>query len=133
MDKIYEKIVEKIIRHKITKLVVEKNIDVSLKALLSKMLQEKGITYCEIIEVYATVKKEEKIYNMEYTIKNNIVFPEYGMYAYSSEIGKFMNDIYGFSYTHKNEHDDSIDAVATFCQKMIVAPKKSAKAKILYV
>lgn len=133
MEKIYDKIIDKIIRFKITKLVVEKNIDVSLKALLTKMLQERGINYCEIIEVYATMKKEEKIYNMEYAIKSNIVFPEYGMYAYSSEIGKFMNDIYGFSYTHKNEHDDSIDAVATFCQKLIVSPQKSAKAKILYV
>lgn len=133
MEKVYDKIVEKIIQHKITKLVVEKNIDVSLKSLLTKMFQDYGVGYCEIIEVYATVKKEEKIYNMENTIKNYIVFPNMHLYSYSSQMGKFMNDVFGFSYTHKNEHDDSIDSIATFCQRLIVAPQQSIKAKVLYV
>lgn len=133
MDKVYDKIIEKIIKHKITKLVVEKNIDVSLKALLTKMLNELGIKYCEIIEVYATEKKEEKIYNMESTIKNYIVFPSMDLYYYSSQMGKFMNDVFAFSYTHKNEHDDSIDSIATFCKKLIVSPIERAKAKLLYV
>lgn len=133
MDTMYEKIVDKIAQHKITKLVVEKNIDVSLRALLTKLLQERGINYCEIIEVYATIKKEEKIYNMEQTIKNFIVFPANGLYSYVSQMGKFMNDVYSFSYIHKNEHDDSIDSVATFCQRMIVLPQKKSKAKLLYL
>lgn len=133
MEKMYPIIIDKIIQHKITKFVIENNIDVSLKALLTKMLQERGVCYCEIIERYATSMKENKIYNMENAIKTSIIFPEFGLYAYSSEIGRFMNEIYGFSYVHKNEHDDAIDSVATFCQQMVVQPKKSAKAKILYV
>ena len=133
MEKVYGKIVEKIIQHKITKLVVEKNIDTSLKALLTKMLAEQGIYYCDIIEVYATVKKEEKIYNMENSIKNFIVFPNMHLYSYSSQMGKFMNDVFSFSYTHKNEHDDSIDSIATFCQRLIVMPKASTKAKLIYL
>ena len=127
----YDKIVEKIIQHKITKLVIEKNIDTSLKALLDKMLKEQGINYCEIIEVYSTIKKEEKIYNMESIIKNSIVFPNMHLYSYSSQMGKFMNDVFGFSYTHKNEHDDSIDSLATFCQRLLVMPQNRAKAKII--
>lgn len=133
MEKVYGKIVEKIIQHKITKLVIEKNIDTSLKALLDKMLAEQDINYCEIIEVYATIKKEEKIYNMENTIKNNIVFPNMHLYSYSSQMGKFMNDVFSFSYTHKNEHDDSIDSIATFCQRMIVMPTAKTKAKLLHI
>lgn len=133
MEKVYGKIVEKIIQHRITKLVVEKNIDTSLKALLDKMLAEQGIGYCEIIEVYATIKKEEKIYNMENTIKNYIIFPNMHLYSYSSQMGKFMNDVFGFSYTHKNEHDDSIDSIATFCQKLIVMPSVKTKARVLYL
>ena len=133
MEKVYGKIVEKIIQHKITKLVIEKNIDTSLKALLDKMLAEQGIAYCDIIEVYATIKKEEKIYNMENTIKNYIVFPNMHLYSYSSQMGKFMNDVFGFSYTHKNEHDDSIDSIATFCQRMIIQPQAKTKAKLLYI
>lgn len=133
MEKVYDKIIEKIIQHKITKLVIEKNIDVSLKALLDKMLVERGVTYCDILEVYATIKKEEKIYNMENSIKNCIVFPNMHLYSYSSQMGKFMNDVFGFSYTHKNEHDDSIDSLATFCQRLIVQPQEKSKAKLLYV
>ena len=125
--------IEKIIQHKITKLVIEKNIDTSLKALLDRMLSEKGVNYCEIIEVYATLKKEEKIYNMENTIKNCIVFPNMHLYSFSSQMGKFMNDVFGFSYTHKNEHDDSIDSIATFCQRLIVMPETKIKAKLLYI
>ena len=131
MEKVYGRIVEKIIQHHITKLVIEKNIDTSLKALLDKMLAEQGIPYCEIIEVYATIKKEEKIYNMENCIKNLIVFPNMHLYTYSSQMGKFMNDVFGFSYTHKNDHDDSIDSIATFCQRLIMQPMTRAKAKII--
>lgn len=133
MDNVYPKIVDKIIQHKITKLVIEKNIDVSLKTLLTKLLAEKGVYYCEIIEVYALTKKEEKIYNMEQIIKNYIVFPAQHLYSYASQMGKFMNDVFAFSYTHKNEHDDSIDSIATFCQRMISLPTYTTKAQLLYV
>ena len=133
MEKVYNKIIDKIIQHRITKFVIEKNIDTSLKALLDKMLKEQGINYCEIIEVYATIKKEEKIYNMENTIKSCLVFPNQHLYAFSSQMGKFMADIYGFSYTHKNDHDDSIDAIATFCQRLIAGSVQRPKMRLLYV
>ena len=55
------------------------------------------------------------------------------LYYYSSQMGKFMNDVFAFSYTHKNEHDDSIDSIATFCKRLIVTPVEKAKAKLLYV
>ena len=131
MDTVYDKIVDKIIQHNITKFVIEKNIDTSLRTLLLKMLEERGVFYCDIIEVYATVKKEEKIFNMENSIKHYCVFPNDHLYSYSSQMGKFMYDIIGFSYTAKNEHDDSIDSVATFCQRLIVQPTARVKAKII--
>ena len=133
MEKMYGRIVEKIMQHKITKLVIEKNIDTSLKSLLDKMLADYGVGYCQIIEVYSTINKEQKIYEMENSIKTYLVFPAMHLYSYSSQMGKFMNDIIGFSYTHKNEHDDSIDSVAIFCQRLIVNPQKNLKARVLYV
>lgn len=133
MDSVYPRIIEKIIQHNITKFVIEKNIDTSLKALLDKMLAEKGIFYCEIIEVYSTIKKEEKIFNMENTIKHYCVFPNEHLYTISSQMGRFMYDLMGFSYTSKNEHDDSIDSVATFCQRLIVSPARINKPKLLYI
>lgn len=119
MDKVYQQIIDKIKQHNITKLVIEINIDTSLKAILTKMMEEQGIYGVTIDEVYSTLKKEEKIYNMEGTIKERIVFPAQHLYSVFSPMGQFMQDIYTFSYTVKNAHDDSIDAVATFAERYI--------------
>lgn len=133
MEKLHQLIVDKIKQHKITKFVIERNTDTSLKTLLDKMLNEQGVHFCQIIEIYATRKKEERIYEMENTIKMDLVFPCENLFARSSEIGKFMIDLIAYRYDGKNEHDDSIDAVATYCEKFIVKPVQNAKAKILYV
>ena len=59
MEDLYDDIVEKIIENKIIKLVIENNIDTSLKTLLTERLMNRGVVWCEIIEKYNTVKKEE--------------------------------------------------------------------------
>lgn len=119
MDKVYQPIIDKIKQHSITKLVIEINIDTSLKSHLEKLLKEQGVDGVVIDEVYSTVKKEEKIYNMEGVIKERIVFPAQHLYSVFSPMGQFMKDIYTFSYTVKNTHDDSIDATATFAERYI--------------
>ena len=44
---------------------------------------------------------------------------------------EYLNDVFGFSYTHKNAHDDSIDSIATFCQRLIVFPQGKTKARLI--
>ena len=74
MDDLYDEIIEKIELNTITTLVIENNIDTSLKALLTNKLIAKGIFYCTIIEKYNTVKKEERIKNNRGIVQKQMVF-----------------------------------------------------------
>lgn len=131
MDEMYGEIIEKIVKHKIIKLHIERNTDTSLKFLLDKMLYERGINFCEITEVYSTQQKDRKIANAEAAIRNGMVFPEFGMYAQSSPMGEFMKWFTGYSYITKNAFDDSVDSLAIFADKFILGKTKTAKAIVL--
>lgn len=119
MEKMYSVIISKIEQHHITRLHVERNTDTSLAELLRERLAERGINYCTITEIYTYKKKENKIYDNEATIKANMVFPEFGLYAQGSEMGKFMKYFTSFSYKEKNLYDDSIDSIAMYAEKFI--------------
>ena len=131
MAEMYGEIIEKIVKHKIIKLHIERNTDTSLKFLLDKMLYERGINFCEITEVYSTQQKDRKIANAEASIRNGMVFPEFGMYAQSSPMGEFMKWFTGYSYVTKNAFDDSVDSLAIFADKFILGKTKTAKAIVL--
>lgn len=128
-EKIYQKVVDKIIQHRITKIVIEKNVDTSLGSFLRKMLKEQGVGFCEIEEVYNYLKKEERITNMQNTIKTLLRFPAEHLYGRASEMGRFMFDIVTFTWRmSSNLHDDSIDAITLFCEHFILKTiKKFAK------
>lgn len=131
MAEMYGEIIEKIVKHRIIKLHIERNTDTSLKFLLDKMLRERGINFCEITEVYSTQQKDRKIANAEASIRNGMVFPEFGMYAQSSPMGEFMKWFTGYSYVTKNAFDDSVDSLAIFADKFILGKTKTAKAIVL--
>lgn len=119
MEKMYSVIISKIEQHHITRLHIEKNTDTSLASLLREKLAERGINYCNITEIYTYKKKEDKIYDNEAIIKSSIVFPEFGLYAQGSEMGKYLKYLTSFSYTQKNLYDDSIDSVAMYAEKFL--------------
>ena len=131
MEKIYPTIIHKIEQHHITRLHIECNTDTSLATLLRGMLYERGIDYCNITEVYSYKHKEDKIYDNEAAIKSSIVFPEFGMYAQGSEMGKFMKYLTSFSYTQHNAFDDSIDVISMYAQKFISFKKRQNSITIL--
>lgn len=131
MEKIYPTIIRKIEQHHITRLHIERNTDTSLATLLRGMLYERGIDYCNITEVYSYKHKEDKIYDNEATIKSCIVFPEFGMYAQGSEMGKFMKYFTSFSYTQHNAYDDSADVIAMYAQKHLSFKKRQNSITIL--
>lgn len=133
LERAYTSIVELVKQHKIVKLVAENNIETSVKKILEEKFTANGITYCEVIPVYSTKKKEDRIYDMGHTIRNRIVFPAKHLYSQYSQMGKFMLDIVGYRNDGKNKHDDSIDSVALFCQKIIMAQNGLSKAKILRI
>lgn len=132
MDTLYGYICEMIERHHIIKLHIEKNTDTSLKFLLDKMLKERGISFCDISEVYSVKNKEGRIYANETLIKNKIRFPDRDMYGRNSEIGQFLEHIISYKYKGA-EYDDSIDSVSMFVDKFIGQKREKAKARVIQV
>lgn len=131
MEKVYSTIISKIEQHHITRLHIEKNTDTSLASLLREKLAERGINYCNITEVYTYKKKEDKIYDNEAAIKASVVFPEFGLYAQGSEMGKYLKYLTSFSYTETNKFDDSIDSMAMYAEKYISFKSKNNTITIL--
>lgn len=131
MEKMYSVIISKIEQHHITRLHIEKNTDTSLASLLREKLAERGINYCNITEIYTFKKKENKIYDNEAAIKASIVFPEFGLYAQGSEMGKFMKYFTSFSYTQTNKFDDSVDSLAMYAEKFLQNRSKTNSITVL--
>lgn len=119
MQDIYESIVAKIIQHNIIELVIENNINEGLATLLTKMLREHEYYNCKITEIYNNEKKDDRIAGEEANIKARMVFPKFGMYPRSSQLGMAMDEMYGYSYKRKNDHDDWTDACAGYSRAFI--------------
>ena len=119
MDDLYDEIIEKIIEHKITTLVIENNIDTSLKRLLEDRLHARGIYWCIIIEKYNTVKKEERIKNNRGIVQKQIVFPDKSIVRPNTDIGRMMDNITKYSFDKPNVHDDGIDSVCMYASEII--------------
>lgn len=119
MDDLYDEIIEKIIEHRITTLVIENNIDTSLKRLLEDRLHARGIYWCTIIEKYNTVKKEERIKNNRGIVQKQIVFPDKSIVRPNTDIGRMMDNITKYSFDKPNLHDDGIDSVCMYGSEII--------------
>jgi predicted phage terminase large subunit-like protein len=119
MDDLYDEIIEKIIEHRITILVIENNIDTSLKRLLEDRLHVRGIYWCTIIEKYNTVKKEERIKNNRGIVQKQIVFPDKTIVRPNTDIGRMMDNITKYSFDKPNVHDDGIDSVCMYASEII--------------
>lgn len=119
MDDLYAEIIEKIIEHRITTLVIENNIDTSLKRLLEDRLHARCIYWCIIIEKYNTVKKEERIKNNRGIVQKQIVFPDKSIVRPNTDIGRMMDNITKYSFDKPNLHDDGIDSVCMYASEII--------------
>lgn len=119
MKELYGDIVGKIIQHKITNLYIERNTDEGIANYINELLLQKGYTSCKIEDIYSYIQKDRRISEAESDIKSQIIFPKFGLYARSSQMGKALEYIYTYTYVGKNEHDDSIDSLALFAKKFI--------------
>lgn len=115
----YEDIVSKIIEHHIITLVIESNVTSELKQNIDKLLEAKGVNYCEIIEKYNTVPKATRIENEKHIIKKQMVFPEKTMYGINTDMGKFMDNLTSYNSTGVNPNDDAADSCAMFGSEII--------------
>ena len=119
MDDLYAEIIEEIIEHRITTLVIENNIDTSLKRLLEDRLHARGVYWCIIIEKYNTVKKEERIKNNRGIVQKQIIFPDKSIVRPNTDIGRMMDNITKYSFDKPNLHDDGIDSVCMYASEII--------------
>ena len=127
-------IVSKIINHHITRLYAERNTEECIESLLQDKLKEQGYTSCVIEEVFSTEPKDRRIMVAEGDIKAKMIFPQYNMYSPSHNIGKALMNVYGYTYTRKNVHDDAPDSLALFAKKFIDRSSSlRKKAKFLYL
>lgn len=129
MTELYDEIVDRIIQHKIIKLTLENNIDVSLKELLLKKLKDKGYVSIEIIEKYSTGKKEDRIKNTRGIIKRQMWFKSKNIVNRNTEYGKFMEDFTNYSFDFANKHDDAPDSLALYTSDIILGRGVLANAE----
>ena len=120
MDDLYDEIVDKIIENNITLLVIENNIDTSLKYILTEKLHKRGYFVCEIIEKYNTVKKEERIKNNRGVVQKQMVFPERKLFKPNTDIGRMMDNFTKYSFDKPNVHDDAPDAICMVASEIIM-------------
>lgn len=129
MDDLYDEIVEKIIEHTITTLVIENNIDTSLKAIIEMKLHARGVFWCDIREKYNCAKKEERIKNYRGIVQKQIYFPNKTLVRPNTDMGKLMDNITKYSFDKPNLHDDGIDSVCMYASEIIFGKSMLQKPK----
>lgn len=129
MKELYDLIVDKIIFHRLNKLVIENNTDTSLKEVLETKLRERGYFGCTIIEKYSTINKEKRINDHQGDIRGMIVYPKKGMYSSNTDMGKAMEGITSYSFNYPAKFDDGIDSIALFVMEFISTNNHFAKVQ----
>ena len=115
----YYEIVDKIIEHHIVLLVIESNVTSELSSNLNKLLEEKGVNFCEIIEKYNTIPKPTRIENEKHIIKKQLVFPKRGAFGINTAMGLFMDNLTTYNASGSNSNDDAPDSCALFGSEII--------------
>lgn len=118
---LYDKIINKIIEHKIMKLVIESNVNEGLKDILEMKLSERGIRWCEIAVIYNTANKAQRIADNANTVKSTIVFPRKGQYGTKHPVGLFMYYLTQYTVDGGNKHDDAPDSICGFVERFVIA------------
>lgn len=131
MDDLYDEIIEKVILHRVTTLVIENNIDTSLKSLLTEKLSKRGAFWCTIVEKFQTVKKEERIKNNRGIVQKQIIFPDKSIVRPNTDIGRMMDNITKYSFDKPNVHDDGIDSVCMYASEIIMGKGSLSRPKAM--
>lgn len=126
---LYDRIIDKIIQHKIMKLVIESNVNEGLKDVLEMKLKERGIKWCEISVVYNTVNKSQRIADDANTVKTCVVFPRKGFYTTKHPVGLFMYHLTQYTTDGSNKHDDAPDSICGFVDKFVIQATRRNKIK----
>ena len=119
MTDLYDEIIDKIIENNVIELVVENNIDVSLKTLLNEKLLARGYNLCTIKEKYNAPKKEQRIKDARGIVRSRIKFINKTNYLPNSDYGRFMKNLNEYSFDYPAKHDDAPDSISMFSTEII--------------
>ena len=128
MTELYDEIVMKVKKNRIIKLIVENNTDTSLPYVIQEKLKEAGVFFCEVVPIYSYQNKEQRIKDYQGILRENIVFPERGLFSIVTDVGKLMEQLTSYSFNFPNKYDDGIDSVTLFTMYQIADVGKSTKA-----
>ena len=117
MRELYDYIVDKIIEHGVTAMVLENNIDTSLKLVLENRMHDRGYYNCIIEEEYSYIKKEQRIKDNQGDIRNEIVYPVKELWVDGNDMATFMEHLTSYSFEYPNKFDDSIDSIVLYLTK----------------
>lgn len=129
MQSLYNDIVDKVILHKITTMVIENNTDESLKTLLDDRLHARGCYWCTIMEKFNTKKKETRIKDNLWTILTLIIFKDKSIVKPNTDIGRLMDNITKYSFDKPNAFDDGPDGSALYASEIIMGKSVLSKPK----
>lgn len=131
---LYDKIVDKIVEHQILKLEIENNVDVSLAEMIKQKLAERGIKWCEVVVKYNTVKKQERIAQMQYSVKQYIEFPIMEELSQTNPLYLFMRHLHQYSAessTSGRIHDDGADSICGLVSAFIIFIMEKNKVRTM--
>lgn len=121
-------IVDKLVQHNVTELVVENNTNSMIKSILQDEFDKRAWS-CNIITNYSTENKEARIHNEQGKILDKIVFPRKNLFSEASDMGQAMRHIATYSYNGKD--DDGIDAEAQYAKFFINTRSLSSRVEII--
>lgn len=119
---LYDKVVKKIVQHRIVRCYYEENIDVSLGTALSEKLAKtktQAEKWCKLLHIYSTANKQGRIADMADTIINNVVFPSDKYANTKTQIGFAVYQLMQYD-AEKSINDDFPDSLAMFATEEIV-------------
>lgn len=114
---LYTEIALKIKNHNITRIGYENNIDNSFEEVMYYKLKELGYREPFFIEGFfsSNQSKETKIFNAQFGIRGDIIYPSVKMFSLNSEMGKGMQQFTTWSLSQKyGDHDDFPDMLSMF-------------------
>ena len=78
--------------------------------------------------MYSYLNKEQRIKDYQGLLKQNIIFPERGLYPMATDLGRAVDQLTSYSFDFPNKFDDAIDSVTMFVMYFIADVGKSTKA-----
>lgn len=130
-SKLTDQICDMIMKHNVTNLIVESNVDGGLKKIIEKELDRRNFHNGIIInEHYSTMVKQTRIELERGNLTERIWYPSQDLFPINSDMGRFMESHTMYNIEGGNRHDDATDSLAMFTADIVTGKNKPIKPVI---